>query len=565
MNKDVIYIDVEDDITAIIGKIKDSKEKIVALVPPKRVGVLQSAVNLRLLDRMANTANKRLVLITNNQALIGLSASAGIPVAKNLQSKPELAEISALEIDDGEDVIDGEQLSVGELEKTSDSPVKSSGYRPSGSKEAAIDDTVGSMEIDNLDVPLAGAAIGKAATSKVVKNAKAKSKVPNFDRFRRRLFIVIAAVIVLVGFLIWANVFAPAATIIITARTTSEGVSLPVTVADNATTSLSASTIQSVTKSVPKTATVTFTPTGQKDIGAQAVYTIKLSKLSQTPTDVPAGTNLTATDGLVFVTQSDATIPASVACFPNFCAQSTTVPATAEKPGTNYNGETGSLDAPNGVSATFGAQTTTGSSNVVTVVTSDDIAKATAQLASTTTSASTSSNTVKTQLQKEFNSSQIVISDSFANTTAAPVSSPALNAQASGTATLTATTTYTLSAVSKADVENFLKSSINSQIGTTKNQRIYDDGISKVSFNDFTAGQGSNTMTIVATGQAGPSIDETAVKKQAEGQIYGTVQSNLQAINGVDTVDIKFSYFWVTKVPNDPNKIKIEFQINNND
>jgi len=49
MNKDVIYIDVEDDITAIIGKIKASSEKIVALVPPKRVGVLQSAVNLRLL------------------------------------------------------------------------------------------------------------------------------------------------------------------------------------------------------------------------------------------------------------------------------------------------------------------------------------------------------------------------------------------------------------------------------------------------------------------------------------------------------------------------------------
>ena len=88
MNKDVIYIDVEDDITAIIGKIKASKEKIVALVPPKHVGVLQSAVNLRLLDRMAKTAKKNLVVVTNNQALIALAASARIPVAKNLQSKP---------------------------------------------------------------------------------------------------------------------------------------------------------------------------------------------------------------------------------------------------------------------------------------------------------------------------------------------------------------------------------------------------------------------------------------------------------------------------------------------
>ena len=84
MNKDVIYIDVDDDVTAIIGKIKKSKEKIVAIVPPKRVGSLQSAVNLRLLERMAKTDNKQLVLITNNHALVALAASAKIPVAKNL-------------------------------------------------------------------------------------------------------------------------------------------------------------------------------------------------------------------------------------------------------------------------------------------------------------------------------------------------------------------------------------------------------------------------------------------------------------------------------------------------
>ena len=39
MNKDVIYIDVEDDITTIISKIKASKERIIALVPPRRIGV----------------------------------------------------------------------------------------------------------------------------------------------------------------------------------------------------------------------------------------------------------------------------------------------------------------------------------------------------------------------------------------------------------------------------------------------------------------------------------------------------------------------------------------------
>ena len=66
MNKDVIYIDVEDDITTIISKIKASKERIIALVPPRRIGVLQSAVNIRLLARAATSADKRIVLITND-------------------------------------------------------------------------------------------------------------------------------------------------------------------------------------------------------------------------------------------------------------------------------------------------------------------------------------------------------------------------------------------------------------------------------------------------------------------------------------------------------------------
>ena len=73
MNKDVIYIDTEDDITTIISKIKASKERIIALVPPRRIGVLQSAVNIRLLARAANSIDKRIVLITNDTVLAGLA------------------------------------------------------------------------------------------------------------------------------------------------------------------------------------------------------------------------------------------------------------------------------------------------------------------------------------------------------------------------------------------------------------------------------------------------------------------------------------------------------------
>ena len=60
MNKDVIYIEPEDDITDILANIKDAKNKIIALVPPKKAGVLRSAVNFKLIAKTAAQATKRL-------------------------------------------------------------------------------------------------------------------------------------------------------------------------------------------------------------------------------------------------------------------------------------------------------------------------------------------------------------------------------------------------------------------------------------------------------------------------------------------------------------------------
>ena len=62
MNKDVIYIEPEDDITDIILKIENSKEKIIALVPPKKAGVFRSVVNIKLIAKAGNNAKKKIVL-----------------------------------------------------------------------------------------------------------------------------------------------------------------------------------------------------------------------------------------------------------------------------------------------------------------------------------------------------------------------------------------------------------------------------------------------------------------------------------------------------------------------
>ena len=88
MNKDVIYIEPEDDITDIVTKIENSKEHIVAIVPPKKADILHSSINIKLMDKAGKNADKKLVLVTTDTVIIKHAASVKMPITKDLQSAP---------------------------------------------------------------------------------------------------------------------------------------------------------------------------------------------------------------------------------------------------------------------------------------------------------------------------------------------------------------------------------------------------------------------------------------------------------------------------------------------
>ena len=90
MNKDVIYIEPEDDITDIVTKIENSKEQIVAIVPPKKADILHSSINIKLMDKAGKNADKKLVLVTEDAVIIKHAASVKMPITKDLQSAPAI-------------------------------------------------------------------------------------------------------------------------------------------------------------------------------------------------------------------------------------------------------------------------------------------------------------------------------------------------------------------------------------------------------------------------------------------------------------------------------------------
>jgi len=543
MNKDVIYIDVEDDITAIIGKVKASKEKIVALVPPKRIGVLQSAVNLRLLTRAAEQAGKRIVLITNNQALVALSAAASIPVAKNLQSKPEIAEISALEIDDGEDVIDGSQLPVGELANAIGTPKEDV-----PSKADAL-----VSGIDLSDEPAAAAAAAKTPKKTPGSNKKAAGKkVPNFNIFRKKLLLIILAALLLIGGLIWALVFAPAATVIISARTSPVSINDVVRIGEN--NNIADGVIKGTVETIEREAEVEFEATGEREVGERATGSVRFFSNDAAALlqgiDIPAGTILTA-QGREFTTDTSVrlSIPGN---------RDATVSVTARERGASSNGVSGSVSgAPSGVDqASFVNATSGGTDRTVTVVTAADVQAASEKLVDQST------DEIEQELRRAFSDDVIIVEDSFVADRASASSNPAVGQEAeNGRATLTSKVTYRLTGVAKSDLEQYVTEVLESQMEDQTTRKVYGTGVDEATFTDYTRENNTASVRLSVTGQVGPEIDEDEVKEEVAGKRYGDIQSSLEQIDGVNDVEVRFSFFWVRTVPNNLDKITIEFKL----
>lgn len=535
----IIYIDVEDEITDVVNKIKESEEKIIALVPPKGIGILRSAINLRILARTSQKIGKQIVIVSNNQSLRAMAGAAEIPVAKTLQSKPEIPEIEALEID-GEDVIDGEKLPVSEF----------AGKKKNLEDEEA--EILSTIDID--DNKTFSKAEPEAANSSRKKSVAAK--VPDFNKFRKKLFVFGGLGVALLMFFIWAIFIAPAAKVIVSARTSDVNISDSVNLISGQSSNPSKGNLALVTQTIEKSSEVSFEATGIREEGEAATGLLTLSQNTEDePVIIKSGTAFSAS-GCNFVTTSVATIPAARLRGGSIRPGSTTVGIRATQIGEQCNLAPQSYtSAANGITAN-GGQLSGGSKTTKKVVSEKDVAEAKAKLAEVNI------EEIKNELNAKFDNSFVVIPESFSAQVGEAESSPLVGAEApSGKATLKATSKYALNAVPKADIENYLKVAIENKTESFGDKKIYETGISSVKLTDYRANSQSSTIKVQSTAKVGPKIDENALKKQIFGKKFSDVRNIFEKINGVRDVEVKFSYFWVNTIPSDGKKVDIEFTV----
>ncbi|MDP1884709.1 MAG: hypothetical protein Q8L10_05105 [Candidatus Moranbacteria bacterium] len=78
------YIDIDEEITSIVDRLRKAKAKEVVIVVPKRAILIQSIINLKLLKKEADSIRKGLIIVTQDKFGKMLIEKAGIVVEQKL-------------------------------------------------------------------------------------------------------------------------------------------------------------------------------------------------------------------------------------------------------------------------------------------------------------------------------------------------------------------------------------------------------------------------------------------------------------------------------------------------
>lgn len=571
MNKDTFYIEPEDDITDIINHIKASKQKIIALVPPKKLNVLRSSINLKLIARTAKIHDKAIVVVTTDPTLMKMAALSSLPFAKNLSSRPT----SPSEFNEADLEYPAKTKKSGlneEIEiNEKAAPTSSVSRVRTTNEETANRANTTSNLTKNSTMNLDSEEVAKNPEDEEADNQP--KKILTLDSLKNRIIIGVVAAILLIGSFIWAFILAPAAKISVKIKTIAENFSENV--------SFVTDTKQAVSKdgkffletaSLEKNSEVEFEATGEKNVGDKAtgelrlIATFDMSTTTATASrpdvaTVPQGSAF-AYRNLNFLTDQEVKISwdgsisnCDAGRHNGKCQVAKTVKATAIEGGAKYNIEAVSSGWQSSVAGVEGYANSAfkgGTDKIQKIVTASDITKAKEKL--------TEADGAKEELFEKVPSDDIKIEDSYKKVTADPTSSPAVDQPTeNGKAKLTAKTTYSVNYVDKAAVEEYVKSVVSTRLGG--DQKIYETG--NIFIEKFQNNNNSVTAKIKATLKTGPEVTEQSVLEKSLGKKVGEVTTLIKSINGVSDVEVNTSFPWVRQIPNDANKVSIKITVEN--
>lgn len=560
-DKDTIYIDIDDEITGIIDKLRDSSGKIVCLVLPKRATVFQSIVNMKLLKRAADSSKKHLVLITSEAGLLPLAGAAGVHVAKTLNSKPEIPNSPDVPPTDEEETITetGEEVTAATAGAATVGALAGAAVAKDDDEAIELDNTDPSEAADNgaskSVAPAAGAAAAAKGKGKAKGKKDSKLKIPDFNKFRLLLIGGALLLILLIFGGIFAAVVLPKATINIDTNASRVNSDL------NLNLSTTAKSVDTEDNTVPakqvqeqKTSSQSVATTGQKNNGNKARGSVSVANCSRTEggVTIPAGTGFSSS-GNTYISQQTVTLPASTFTGGGRCTTSrSNVDIVAQSGGTAFNIPGNSSfsisGVPSGVTGEAAGAISGGTDNIVKTVNQNDINNAKAKISSSNDAAM--KRTLENKLKDE---DYFPITATFSAGNANTQSSAQVG-QVADSVTVTETVTYTMFGAKEDDLNELVDEDVKRQIDT-KDRSILNRGLKTAVFTVVSSNAAGAQMTLQTTANVGPDLDVEQIRENAIGKKPGDVKAELESNSDITEVDVKLSPFWVNSVPKKTSKV----------
>lgn len=533
MKKESIYLEAEDDITAVIEKVKDAKTNIIALVPPKRMPVLQSSVNLKLLKKEAASHKKKIVLVTSEASLLPLAGSVGLHVADTLNTKPYIPKApDAIESD---------------IELSDSSAVDAAA---AAAVPVGVLDKAHGEDTDKKDQPKKSAKTEKLSGFL----PKMKGRIPNFGKFRTKLILIISGAVLLS--ILWFVAFyvLPEATVVVRAQTTRVQLEAGFTLDKDAESDdLEEKVLASTTETLKKSNNVTVEATGEKNVGKKATGIVTLENCEQSsPLTVDAGTKVISSSGFSFVMESTVTIPAASFSGGGSICDAGEAPAnvTATNGGSDYNLVSGLSYVVSGFSNTVsgtGGKMSGGTDEIETVVSQEDIDNALANLIYNDHSQA------QAELEAQFSTTQTPLVETFTVKEGDPKGEPDVGETAKEVI-VTLEYTYKMQGVSTESLNILLDEALIDEVGETELE-IYDNGLS-----DADMEINGKEVTLTTNSFVGPSLDADEIAMEIAGLGFSQARDLLKAKDGVNSVDIDLSPFWVFSLPSE-DKIEVTIDV----
>jgi hypothetical protein len=428
---EIIYLESDEEITSVIDKLKalDSQQKAVSLVIPKGAAILQSVVNLKLLQKEGVSLSKDLSIVTQDRIGRNLASQAGFsvyddinaskPIIEPPRPQPKTEEIIELDLT-GKQIEDDKAPKGINVHRYDNSYSAQKNDFKNKTIEPEIKSEPEPLSEQNQPVPLNHKNFNRTEESFHPVNLKSNTKdehrsindvLPSSKKSKKKKIVIAAIIgltIIACAALFYFFYIKAFVNLVIKGDSLESSVEIIVdnniNQADVSRLAISGQLVESEQQGGKK-----FSATGKKDVGENAKGTITTYNESGESQKVSSGTEYKSDSGLIFKATGDATIPGATASVDGSgnvtkVSGKADVSVEASEPGDKYNiGPTNfSVSGKSMLSGKSTSPMSGGVSRQLTVVSQNDLNSAKAALTQDI------SNTLHEELKKKADKNRII-------------------------------------------------------------------------------------------------------------------------------------------------------------